>query len=173
VNILVDVDGPRSATSRQSAMGPSPLPQRTTATAVAARDFAWPDFDRWQAFFTACDTFPARWDGLHIAPLPHTPEAETYRQRKLVLFSEWLDMLAHRSIVLAHYARQGIQARVVRQHAGPSCPACDPFNAREVGRHLDATPPFHPGCRCVLLAVHAAPTRRRSRPYQRPRSRTG
>ncbi len=140
---------------------------------TVVEDFAWPDFDRWQAFFTARDAFPARWDGLRVVPLPHSPEAEAYQQRKLLLFSEWLEMLAHRTTMLAHYARQGIQPRVVRQHAGPRCPACDPFNAREVGPDPAATPPFHPGCRCVLVAARAAPARRRSRPDERPRSRAG
>ena len=134
-------------------------------------DFAWPDFDRWQAFFTADGTFPAGWDGLHVAPSAQTPAALVYQQRKLTLFSEWLDMLAHRSTVLAHYARQGIRARIERQHAGPACPACDPFNAREVGPGFDTVPPFHPGCRCVLVAVHRPPATRRPRAYARSRSR--
>jgi len=140
------------------------------ATEAAAGDFAWPDFDRWQTVFTASEAFPARWDGLHAAPPPWTPEAEGYQRRKRELFSEWLDMLAHRSTVLAHYARQGMRARIVRQDAGPACPVCDPFNAREVGPGLETVPPFHPGCRCVLMAVHTAPTRGR-RAYERPRSR--
>jgi hypothetical protein len=141
------------------------------ATVAATADFSWPDFDRWQAAFAEAETFPARWEGLHAAPPPHTPEAEAYHHRKLVLFSEWLDMLAQRTVALAHYARQGIPARVVRQDTGAACPACDPFNAREVGAGLDAMPPFHPGCRCVLVALHAPPARRRSRGYERPRSR--
>ena len=141
------------------------------ARTVAVEDFAWPDFDRWQAFFTAAGTFPARWDGLHLAPRPGTPEIEVYHQRKLGLFSEWLDMVAHRSVVLAHYARQGIRARIVRQDAEPACPACDPFHGREVGSDLVTVPPFHPGCRCVLVAVHTAPARRRPRMYERPHSR--
>jgi hypothetical protein len=152
-------------------------PSLTEPTAMAAageaRDFAWPEFDRWQAFFTAGEIFPARWDGLHAAPPLQTPESEAYHQRKLVLFSEWLDMLARRSTILAHYARQGIRARVMRQHAGPPCPACDPFNAREVGSGLDTMPPFHPGCRCVLLAVPTALAPRRPRAYARSRLRAG
>lgn len=140
-------------------------------SADTAPDFAWPDFDRWQAFFTADGTFPAGWDGLHVAPPAQTLEAAVYHQRKQTLFSEWLDMLAHRSTVLAHYARQGIQARIERQHAGPACPVCDPFNAREVGPGLDAVPPFHPGCRCVLVAVHTPLASRRPRAYARSRSR--
>ena len=133
-------------------------------SADAAADFTWPDFDRWQAFFTADGTFPAGWDGLHVTPPAQTLEAAVYQQRKQTLFSEWLDMLAH-------YARQGIGARIERQHAGPACPVCDPFNAREVGPGLEAVPPFHPGCRCVLVAVHTPPANRRPRAYARSRSR--
>jgi hypothetical protein len=154
-------------------MAPTSLSDPTAMAPATTPDFSWPDFDRWQAAFAAADTFPARWDGLHAAPAPHTPEAEIYHQRKLVLFSEWLDMLAHRSTVLAHYARQGISARVVRQDAGAPCPACDPFDARQVGSDLEAVPPFHPGCRCVLVAIHPAPARPRSKMYERSRSRTG
>ncbi|HEX9822176.1 MAG TPA: hypothetical protein VGD07_21455 [Methylomirabilota bacterium] len=153
-------------------MAPASLIERSVmALAAAAGDFSWPDFDRWQAVFTADAVFPARWDGLHAAPPPWTPEAEAYQRRKRELFSEWLDMLARRSTVLAHYARQGMGARIVRQDAGPACPVCDRFDAREVGPNLDTVPPFHPGCRCVLLAVHTAPARRRRRAYERPRSR--
>lgn len=134
-------------------------------------DFLWPDFDRWQAAFAATDVFPARWEGLHRVPPTDGPEAETYRLCKLALFSEWLEMLTHRSTVRAHYARQGIRARVVRQDARPPCPACDPFDAREVGLELVAMPPFHPGCRCVLVAMDMGPTRRRARSYGGARSR--
>jgi hypothetical protein len=140
------------------------------ATVAAGRDFAWPEFDRWQAFFTAADVFPDRWDGLHAVPSPRTARAEDYRQRKLALFAEWLDMLAYRAVVLAHFARQGIRPHIARQHAGPACPACDPFDACEVGVDLDAIPPFHPGCRCVLVAPPTAPAYPR-RPYRRVRPR--
>jgi hypothetical protein len=151
-------------------MAPAALIERT-AMARMVEVFAWPDFDRWQAVFTAAGTFPARWDGLHFAPPPGTPDAEGYHQRKLALFSEWLDMLAHRSVVLAHYARQGIRARIARQDAEPACAACDAFHGREVGSDLDTVPPFHPGCRCVLVAVPRAGARRRTRMYARPHSR--
>jgi hypothetical protein len=153
-------------------VAPTALIERTDMPrAAAVEDFAWPDFDRWQAFFTAAEAFPSRWDGLHAAPPPRTPEAEVYLQRKLALFGEWLDMVAHRSVVRAHYARQGIRAKIVRQDADPACPACDPFHAREVGPDLDTAPPFHPGCRCVIVAMHTAPARRRPRIYERPHSR--
>ena len=64
-------------------------------------------------------------------------------------------MLTQRPKVLAHYARQGMRARVERQDQRPPCPACDPLNGREVGPGLAAMPPFHPGCRCVLVAMHS------------------
>lgn len=153
-------------------MAPPALTERTSM-ATAFADFSWPDFDRWQAFFAAADSFPARWDGLHVVPAAHTPEAEAYQQRKLALFTDWLDMLDNRPRVLAHYARQGLRARIERQHAGPPCLACDPFNAQEAGPGLETVPPFHPGCRCVLQAVPAVPTRRRPRAYPRSRARAG
>lgn len=148
---------------------PSLIEQAPVVTEAQASDFAWPDFDRWQAAFAAAESFPARWEGLHRAPPAHTPEAEAYRLRKLCLFSEWLDMLARRATVRAHFARQGIRARVVRQDTRQPCPACDPFNGREAGAELDATPPFHPGCRCVLVARPVENARRRPRSYERPR----
>ena len=127
------------------------------------RDFSWPDFDRWQAAFRAAGLFPFRWEGLEHVPPAYSPEAEAYQRRKFVLFREWLDMLAQRPVVRAHYARHKIRVRVVRQDRRQSCPACDPFHGREVGHAFEAMPPFHPGCRCVLVAVHAGPSGRRAR----------
>src|SRR5690349_15845207 len=121
-------------------------------------DLHWPDFDRWQAAFAAAGLFPPRWEGLERTPRSHGPEAEAYRQRKFVMFREWLDMLANRPVVRAHYARHGLRVRVERQDQRPSCLACDPFNGREVGSELAAMPPFHPGCRCVLVAMHPQPS---------------
>jgi hypothetical protein len=148
-----------------------PLSSHPMATAHATGDFSWPEFDRWQAAFAAVEAFPPRWEGLQCAPPAHTREAEAYHLRKLVLFDEWLEMLARRPAVLAHYARQGLRARVARQDERAACPVCDRFNASEVGLGLDAIPPFHPGCRCVLVAMHASPGERRRRAYERPRSR--
>jgi hypothetical protein len=137
--------------------------------ALAGREFTWPEFDRWQAFFTARSRFPARWDGLQRVPRAGTPEAEAYQRRKLDLLFEWLDALARRSAVLAHYARRGLRARVARQDASAPCDVC-----ARVGAHHDASgdddamPPFHPGCRCVVLAVHAVtgqPANRQPRSY--------
>lgn len=153
-------------------MAPPPLSSRPpAATAATTEDFAWPEFDRWQAAFAAAHNFPPRWEGLQCAPPAHTPEAEAYQLRKLVMFDEWRDMLARRPAVLAHYARQGVRARVARQDDRAPCPACDPFNAAEAGPGLDAIPPFHPGCRCVLVAVHTRPLQRRERSHERPRPR--
>ena len=134
------------------------------ALTATTPDFSWPDFDRWQAAFTAAGFFPSRWEGLEHAPPAYATEAAAYRLRKSVLFHEWLEMLAQRPAVRAHYARQGIRVRVERQDRHPSCPACDPFNGREVGRELEAMPPFHPGCRCVLVAMRVGPSSRRTRP---------
>jgi hypothetical protein len=147
-------------------MARPPLIEGTVKT-VAADDASAGDFDRWQAFFTANAPFPSGWEGLHVAPPPETPEAEAYEHRKSSLVSEWVERLANRSVVLAHYARQGMRARIARQHAQPACPVCDPFTAREVGPGLETMPPFHPGCRCVALAVHATTARRRTS-YERP-----
>jgi hypothetical protein len=126
-------------------------------------DFAWPDFDRWQAFFAAADRFPACWDGLRVVPPPGTPAAEAYLLRKTALFTEWLDMIDQRARTLEHYTRQGLRTRIERQHTGQACPVCDRFDAREAGPDLESIPPFHPGCRCVLQAVPTVPDRRRSR----------
>jgi hypothetical protein len=146
-------------------MAPPPLTDRMpTATApTTPPDFSWPDFDRWQAAFAAAGIFPPRWEGLQRAPSPQTQEAEAYQFRKLALFYEWLDMLARRPTVQQHYARRGIRARVVRQDERAPCPACDRFNAREVRSGIEAMPPFHPGCRCVLMALHEEPASRRTR----------
>jgi hypothetical protein len=137
--------------------------QAARAMVETPEDFPWPDFDRWQAAYAAAGRFPPRWEGLEHAPPAHTPEAEAYQLRKFVLFQEWLDMVAQRSVIRAHYARKGIRARVERQDQRPSCAACDSFNGREVGGELDEMPPFHPGCRCVLVAMNPGPSRRRPR----------
>ena len=133
------------------------------STAATRRGVPWPEFDRWQAAFAAADIFPPRWEGLQRVPPPQTREAEEYQLRKLVLFCEWIDMIARRPAVRAHYARQKIRVRVERQDERAPCPVCEPLNAREIGPELDAMPPFHPGCRCVLVAMHRGPVDRRGR----------
>jgi hypothetical protein len=152
---------PRSSTSSPGALAPTPLIDRSRTAPTP--DFPWPDFDRWQAAFAAAGFFPPRWEGLEHAPPAHTPEEEAYRLRKSVLFHEWLDLLAQRPVIRAHYARQRIQARVERQDRRPSCPTCDRLNGCQVGSELEAMPPFHPGCRCVLVAMHPGYSGRRAR----------
>jgi len=142
----------------------------TTSSMPVDRAFTWPEFDRWQAFFSARGMFPARWDGLQAAPEPQTPPAARaiYRLRKLDLLFEWLDTLAHGAAAFGHYRRQGMRARMVRQGGGGRCPACESFNGHEVTPGGAPMPPIHPGCRCVLVAMTEAPpperrgTRRRS-----------
>lgn len=142
---------------------PSIVDPSLTATTAVPGEFSWPEFDRWQAAFAAAEIFPPRWEGLERAPVPHTREAEEYRLRKAVLFCEWIDMLARRPAVRAHYERQRIRVRVARQDERAPCLACEPFSTREIGLDLNAMPPFHPGCRCVIVAMPAAPAGRRRR----------
>ena len=150
-----------------------------TSSVPVDRAFTWPEFDRWQRFFDACGTFPARWDGLEAAPVPHTPAATAaiYRTLKLDLLFEWLDTLVHGAVSFGHYRRQGVRARIVRQGDGGQCPACDSFNGHEVRLGGAPMPPIHPGCRCVLVAMTEEPdqerpgTRRRSRREPDPKRR--
>src|SRR5207247_2305271 len=67
----------------------------TAVTVLADRAFTWPEFDRWQAIFAASGTFPARWDGLQVVPVPQTSRdaRAAYGLRKLDLLFEWLDAL--------------------------------------------------------------------------------
>ena len=130
------------------------MTERTaTAAPVSTPDFSWPDFDYWQGVFAAAGIVPPGWEGLQRRPPRHAPDVEEYCQRKLALFNEWLDLLSRRPAVWAHYARRGIRARVVRQDERAPCPACDRFTAGETEPTLNAMPPFHPGCRCVLMAM--------------------
>jgi hypothetical protein len=152
---------------------PAMIDRRRAATALTARDFAWPEFDRWQATFAAVETFPASWEGLHSIPAVDTRAATAYRLRKLIMHGEWLDLLARRPAVLAHYVRRRLRARVVRQDERTPCPGCDPLNAREIGLELDALPPFHPGCRCVLVAIRPGRDQGRGRAHAPPRPRNG
>jgi hypothetical protein len=137
-----------------------PLPIGTGAT---PRLLSWPEFDRWQAVFAAAEIFPPGWESLRRVPAPETREAEEYHLRRLVLFCEWTDMIAGRPAVRAHYARQKIRVRVERQDKRAPCPVCQPLDSREIGLEIDTMPPFHPGCRCVLVALHRRPERPRSR----------
>src|SRR5713101_4981418 len=118
-------------------------------------------------------TFPARWDGLQVIPPPQTSLAAraAYRLRKLDLLFEWLDTLRRGATALGHYTRQGIRARIVQQEDGLRCPVCESFNGHEVTHGRDTVPPIHPGCRCVLMAVTAAPHDERIGPHARRRLR--
>jgi hypothetical protein len=128
-------------------------------TTLADRAFRWAEFDRWHAFFTASGAFPARWDGLHVAPTTAAPPAAhaAYHQRKLDLLLEWLDMLTRRASELGRYTRRGLRVRIVRQEDRHRCPVCESFTSLEVRHGSDAVPPLHPGCRCVLMAVTTVP----------------
>jgi hypothetical protein len=139
---------------------------------VAATD-SLREFDRWQATFAAVGAFPPRWEGLHTVPPARTPAAVAYQLRKLILLEEWLDMLARGSAEHRRYAERGIKVRAVRQDATRPCPGCDPLIVRALTFGIDAMPPFHPGCRCVLVAVPEAPLRRRVRAGSRRPSLVG
>lgn len=147
--------------ARAAAAHPEASP---TASALTDRAFTWPEFDRWQEFFNSRGTFPARWDGLQTAPAAQTTPAAraTYRLRKLDLLFEWLDALTHGAAAFGHYQRQGMRARVVRQGGEGPCPACESFHGHEVRHGDDPMPPFHPGCRCVLVAMSDTPTEERA-----------
>src|SRR2546427_2187624 len=145
----------------------------TAVTVLGDRGFTWPEFDRWQRIFAASGTFPARWKGLHDAPSSRMSAAAitAYRLRKLDLLLEWLDTLRRGATALHHYTRQGIRARIVQQGDGLRCPVCESFNGHEVTHGRDTVPPIHPGCRCVLMAVTAAPHDERIGPHARRRLR--
>lgn len=137
------------------------------------RAFTWSAFDRWHAFFSARGAFPARWDGLQVIPTSATSRGVrvAYRQRKLDLLLEWLDVLRRQASELERYTRQGLRVRIVRQEDGHRCPVCDSFNAHEVTYGSDTMPPLHPGCRCVLVAVGPVAPHERTRAHPRHRSR--
>ena len=149
---------------------------------LGARDFRWPEFDRWQAFFAGSWKFPPLWDELKKIPAlraaPHI--RDSYRGQKLYLLLHWLQSLettrAHTRAALARYAKRGIRAEVARQGNGAPCPVCDPLNHREVKDGLRDLPPFHPGCRCLVLAMPeaggVAPSRKR-RPLHRIEKQAG
>ena len=152
---------------------------------LGPRDFRWPEFDRWQAFFAQGWKFPPLWDGLKKAPAPRTaPQArQVYQEQKLYLLLHWLQSLettrAQSRIALARYAQRGIRAEIARQGDGAPCPVCDPLNRREVTDNPRDLPPFHPGCRCLVLGisgVEALAAGRRRRPPRRmdaPRGKNG
>jgi hypothetical protein len=145
-------------------VGPASEGWAPPVTRIIDRGFTWSEFDRWHAFFTTRGIFPGRWDGLQVAPTTReSPAAHvTYRQRKLELLLEWLDMLNRRTTELRHYTRQRQRVRVVRQDDGHRCPVCESANSHVVTPGSDTLPPLHPGCRCVLMAAMPALPRERN-----------
>ncbi len=126
---------------------------------LGARDFRWPEFDRWQAFFAQGWKFPPLWDEVKKTPaIRAAPEIRhAYWTHKLYLLLHWLQSLETTRVqtrtALARYAQRGIRAEIVRQGNGMPCPVCDPLNHQEVKDGARDLPPFHPGCRCLILAV--------------------
>jgi len=122
---------------------------------LADRDFVWPEFDQWQAFFAERGAFPPLWEHVRAAP-SRQASAEAcaaYRVGKLALLLDWLHGLESSRNALAGYARRGIRAAVAKQDEGSHCPVCAPFHNREATDSPGHLPPFHPGCRCLLVAV--------------------
>src|SRR3989304_2102899 len=62
---------------------------------LGRRDFRWPEFDRWQAFFAERWEFPPLWDKRKKAPAPRSaPQArDAYQEQKLYLLLHWLQSL--------------------------------------------------------------------------------
>ncbi len=129
---------------------------------LGARDFSWPEFDRWQAFFAERRKFPPLWDELKkTPPLRASPEARhAYQEHKLYLLLHWIHSLeitrAQTRSALARYASRGLRAKIARQGDGAPCAVCDSLNHSEAKDHPQNLPPFHPGCRCLVLGDHRA-----------------
>ncbi len=129
---------------------------------LGARDFSWPEFDRWQAFFAERRKFPPLWDELKKTPsLRASPEVRhAYQEHKLYLLLHWIHSLeitrAETRSALARYASRGLRAKIARQGDGAPCAVCDPLNHSEAKDHPQNLPPFHPGCRCLVLAITEA-----------------
>lgn len=122
-------------------------------------DFGWPEFDRWQAFFARQVRLPALWEGLRTVPAGGASLAvrEAYRRRKLMLLLDWLRALDATRVALARYRQRGVRTAIARQGDRAACPVCDPFDRREVVAAGAPLPPFHPGCRCLLMASAPRP----------------
>lgn len=122
-------------------------------TRVGVRDFSWPEFDRWQAFFARKLTFPPLWENVQKVPTLRT-DAEVrhaYRTQKLYLLLDWLLNLEDTRTTLARYEKHDVRVVTTRQGSGAPCPVCDALNQREVRLGSRDLPPFHPGCRCVVV----------------------
>jgi hypothetical protein len=131
---------------------------------MGTRDFEWPEFDRWHTVFTERGHFPPLWDEVERRPGGDAPWAfwQAYQHRKLYLLIDWLHGLivtrAEMRAALARYAVLGLTAEITRQSPEITCPVCDRLNNENVLAHPGDVPPFHPGCRCLILA---APSRAR------------
>jgi hypothetical protein len=128
---------------------------------LGPRDFDWPEFDRWQAYFARCRQFPPLWERLHRSPAAEAAREvrDEYLVNKLYLLLDWLQGLAttraEARAAVARYAKLGVAARFVRQDARIPCPLCDPLNHVDVRATAAGVPPFHPGCRCLVLPTVA------------------
>jgi hypothetical protein len=142
---------------------------------LGTRDFEWPEFDRWYSIFARRGHFPPLWDGVARRPGSGDPWAtwQAYQHRKLYLLIDWLHGLvvtrAEMRAALARYAGRGLTAEITRQNAEINCPACDVVNNETVRPGPEHVPPFHPGCRCLILV---APARTRQADVE-PRRRVG
>lgn len=124
-------------------------------TQLGVRDFTWPEFDRWQAFFAERRKFPPLWDHVQRVP-PARASLEmrhAYQRQKLYLLLDSLFNLENTRTALTRYAKQAVRVEIARQGTGASCPVCDALERREVTDRSHDLPPFHPGCRCVVVAL--------------------
>jgi hypothetical protein len=126
---------------------------------MGPRDFDWPEFDRWYTVFSKRGLFPPLWEGLQNRPCPDAPSRirQAYLERKLYLLLDWLHGLmatrAEMRAALARYALRGLGAQIARQRADVTCPACDRPRHEDLQCTPERVPPFHPGCRCLILAT--------------------
>ena len=136
---------------------------------LGTREFHWPEFDRWQSLFARCGHFPPMWDEVARPLGPDGPWRawQSYQHRKLYLLIDWLHGLvvtrAEMRAALTRYAGRGLVAEITRQSAEISCPMCDRLNNENACHRPEDIPPFHPGCRCIILAaprLRADPGRR-------------
>ncbi len=127
-------------------------------TRVGVRDFSWPEFDRWQTFFARQGTFPPLWENVEKVPTAcgALKVRHAYQTQKLYLLLDWLFNLETTRTTLARYAKQNVRVKTTRQGSGVPCPVCDGFDRREVRDRSRDLPPFHPGCRCVVLVIDDA-----------------
>jgi hypothetical protein len=126
---------------------------------LPVRDFAWPEFDRWQMLFAEQQTFPTLWHDLERPPAfrASSEVLRAYHERKIYLLLDWLHSVettrAEMRTALARFVRRGVRAEIRRQGDGHACAVCDAATLREVNGDLRKLPPFHPGCRCLVLAT--------------------